>query len=83
MSIFEYDEEKHMRTVRSEGFEDGLERGIERGIENSRYQIICNMLRKSLTPELISQCTEQPVHYINEIQRKLHSEICERADYSE
>ncbi len=91
MSIFEYDEEKHMRTVRSEGFEDGLEQGIERGIErgieqgeqNSRYRIICNMLRKSLTPELISQYTEQPVDYINEIQKKLHSEICERTDYNE
>ncbi len=86
MSIFEYDEEKHMRTVRSEGFEDGLERGIEQGIErgeqNSRYQIICNMLRGSLTPELISQYTEQPVNYINEIKRKLHSEINEKTDYN-
>lgn len=25
MSIFEYDEEKHLRTVREEGYEDGVE----------------------------------------------------------
>ncbi len=65
MSIFEYDEEKHMRTVRSEGFEDGLEQGIK--------QVICKMLRKDLSPELISQCTEQPIDYINEIKRELLS----------
>ncbi len=78
MSIFEYDEEKHMRTVRSEGFEDGLEQGITQGAQEEQKFIICNMLRQNLTPELISQCTEQPVDYINEIKRNLHSEICEK-----
>lgn len=53
MSIFEYDEEKHMQALRSAGYEDGLEQGIEQGIEqgarNSRYQIICNMLREHIS----------------------------------
>ena len=33
MSIFEYDEEKHKKFLRQEGFEDGLTQGLERGLE--------------------------------------------------
>ena len=33
VSIFEYDEETHMRQVREEGWEDGLEKGRELGRE--------------------------------------------------
>ncbi len=31
MSIFEYDEELHERTLREEGYEEGLEQGLEYG----------------------------------------------------
>ena len=31
MSIFEYDEELHKRTLREEGYEEGLEQGLKRG----------------------------------------------------
>lgn len=40
VSIYEYDEEKHMRQVREEGIEIGIERGIERGIEKGIQQIL-------------------------------------------
>ena len=33
MSIYEYDEEKHLRMEREQSYADGLEQGIERGIE--------------------------------------------------
>ncbi len=33
MSIFEYDEELHERTLREEGYEEGLEQGLEQGLE--------------------------------------------------
>lgn len=33
MSIYEYDEEKHMRQTREEGYEDGEAAGVERGIK--------------------------------------------------
>jgi len=31
VSIYEYDEEKHMRQVKEEGFQEGHQRGIEEG----------------------------------------------------
>lgn len=85
MSIFEYDEEKHMQALRNAGFEDGLEQGIEQGLEQgieqgaqtSRYQIICNMLRNQLSPELISRYTEQPLEYIFEVEREMHPVVRE------
>lgn len=77
MSIFEYDEEKHMQALRNAGFEDGLEQGIEQGAQTSRYQIICNMLRNQLSPELISRYTEQPLEYIFEVEREMHPVVRE------
>ena len=38
MSIFEYDEEKHKKFLRQEGFEDGLTQGMERGLEQGLAQ---------------------------------------------
>ncbi len=63
MSIFEYDEEKHMRTVRSEGFEDGLEQGIEQ----KEYQVISRMLREDLPAEVINRYTGCSVERIKQI----------------
>ena len=41
VSIYEYDEEKHMRQVKEEGFQEGHLRGIQEGI-----QILINFCRK-------------------------------------
>ena len=38
MSIFEYDEEKHKKFLRQEGFEDGMTQGLERGLEQGLAQ---------------------------------------------
>lgn len=81
MSIFEYDEEKHMRTVREEGIEQGIERGIEQGEEQSRYKIICNMLRDSQSPEIISKYTEQPIEYVYQVQRQMLQGVKEETRY--
>ena len=77
MSIFEYDEEKHMRTVR----EEGIEKGREQGEENSRYKIICNMLRDNQSPEIISKYTEQPLEYVYQIQHQMLQEVHEENQY--
>lgn len=82
MSIFEYDEEKHLQTVRSEGYEDGLEQGIEQGVRSSQYQIICNMLRNRLSPELISQCTEQSLDYVFEVEQEMRAVVREQSKYN-
>ncbi len=71
MSIFEYDEEKHMRMVRSEGFEDGLEQGIEQGIGQGIEQVICRMLREDFPVEMISKCSGCSVEHINQIRNKM------------
>lgn len=81
MSIFEYDEEKHMRTVREEGMEEGIAQGIEQGEEYSRYKIICNMLRDSQSPEIISKYTEQPIEYVYQVQQQMLQGVREENKY--
>lgn len=87
MSIFEYDEEKHLRTVRREGYEDGvaygtkigteqgMEQGMNQGIEQGKYQFICNMLRDHQPPELISKYAERPLEYVHQIEKKMLNEM--------
>ena len=38
MSIYEYDEEKHMRMERESSFADGLKQGIQQGIQQGVQQ---------------------------------------------
>lgn len=47
MSIFEYDQEKHMRMEREEAMEEGLQKGIQ----EERNRIIQNMLRCGMSEE--------------------------------
>ena len=44
VSIYEYNEEQHLATVRSEGYEDGLSDGLERGISQGIVQSILELL---------------------------------------
>ena len=48
MSIFEYDEEKHKKFLRQEGFEDGLTQGMERGLEQGLAQGVERGLEQGL-----------------------------------
>ena len=54
MSIFEYDEELHMATVREEGRNEGVSR------------LLVGMLERGLSPEEISELTGEPVETIRE-----------------
>ena len=40
MSIFEYDQEAHMKCVRQEGYEYGLAEGISQGISESILELL-------------------------------------------
>ena len=55
MSIFEYDQEKHMRQEREaawkEGRRSGLEEGRRSGLEEGREQILESLIRKKLAKE--------------------------------
>ena len=83
MSIFEYDEEKHMRTVRKEGYEDGVVYGTKVGMEQGKYQFICNMLRDHQAPELISKYAERPLEYVYQVEKQMLNEVREGSTYEE
>lgn len=69
LSIFEYDEEKHLKNVREEGREEG------------KHQMIANMLRDHQPPELISRYAEMPMEYVYEVQTALTAEVQEESEY--
>ena len=45
MSIFEYDQEAHMKHVRKEGYEDGLAEGISQGISQARLTNLQSLMK--------------------------------------
>ena len=63
VSIYEYDEEKHLRMEREQSYADGLEQGIERGIERGieqgivqeQYRMAQEMYKKGFPLEQISE----------------------------
>lgn len=79
VSIFEYDEEKHMRSEREEGIrqgieqgiEQGKEQGIEQGIELKLFLLVCKKLAKGNTEAEIAEVLEEPEDVIHT--------LCERA----
>ena len=40
-----------------QGLEQGLEKGLEQGLEQGRKQLVCEMVSRGMTPELISDMT--------------------------
>ena len=45
MSLFEYDEEQHMKTVREEGWEDGYSAGRSNGISDGRVAELVDLVK--------------------------------------
>ena len=68
MSIFEYDEEKHLKSERDlaykNGEEAGIENGIEKGIELKLIKLICKKAEKGQSPEEIAQALEEEIETI-------------------
>ncbi|MBF1723486.1 MAG: transposase [Streptococcus sp.] len=46
-----------METAIDEAREEGLVQGLERGLEQGRKQLICEMVSRGMTPDLISEMT--------------------------
>ena len=60
VSIYEYNEELHLATVRSEGYEDGLSDGLERGISQGIIRSILELLEELGTvPENVREMIEK------------------------
>ena len=62
MSIFEYDEEKHMRSEREEG--------IRQGIKLKLFLLICKKLAKGNTAAEIAEALEEPEDVIHTLCEK-------------
>ncbi len=63
MSIYEYDEELHKKTLHDEGYEDGVnDGGLLKLIEQT-----CRKLRKDKSPEIIADELEEDIDTVNYI----------------
>jgi predicted transposase YdaD len=63
MSIYEYDEEKHMRMEREENYAygkaDGLEEGREEGETRKLVSLVCKKLQKKYSVSDIAEILEE------------------------
>ena len=49
--------ETAINEAREEGLVQGLEQGLEKGLEQGRKQLVCEMISRGMTPDLISEMT--------------------------
>jgi len=82
VSIFEYNEELHKKSLIEEGIERGIERGLSQGEEKERIRIIKKMLEDKYEPEIISGIVSKPVEYIYQIQEGMQPVVCEESTYN-
>lgn len=71
MSLFEFNEERHNRTLYEEGREDGREEGREEGRDDERKSIITRMLERGTTPSDIAESTGISYDQIINVQQNL------------
>ena len=69
VSIYEYDEERHIRQER----EDAWEEGRQEGRQESRKQIIKNMLKQKKTEKEIALLTGEPEEAVRELIEQIKS----------
>lgn len=67
VSIYEYDEERHMRQTREEGVEEGYANGLTQGIEQTAVNLIKTRL---LTDEQIKEVTGLSQSQIDTLRKK-------------
>ena len=81
MSIFEYDQEKHMRQEReeawTEGHSAGLEEGVEKGIARGEEQMLMTQIRKKLSRGKNASVIAEELEETEERVRKLIDKIDE------
>lgn len=67
MSIYEYDEELHKKTLHDEGYEDGFNDGFNDGESAKLLKLICRKLQKNKTPDTIAEELEEDLDTIRHI----------------
>ena len=78
MSIYEYDEERHIRQEREDAREEGRQEGERIGLEKGRRRIVKNMLNQKKTEEEIALLTGEPEETIRELIAQIRSEVSEK-----
>lgn len=66
VSIFEYDEEKHLKNERELAYKNGLEQGIQQGVENTKI-IIRNMIKRNMSIQDICDIAECNEEFVKEV----------------
>ena len=75
VSIYEYDEERHMRQTREEGMEEGYVNGIKQGIKQEKEQMAVNLLKTGiLTEEQIRDVTGLEQAELERLRKKIKSQ---------
>ena len=67
MSIFEYDQEEHIRQEREESWEEGMEQGREEGTLLKLVQQTLKKIQKGWTAERIAELLEEDLSVIKRI----------------
>ena len=67
VSIFEYDQEKHIRQEREQAWEEGRETGLAEGEKNKLKELIQKKLQKGKTPAQIADELEEEQPIIEEL----------------
>ena len=71
VSIYEYDEERHMRQTREEGMEEGYANGFSQGIEQGITQTVINLLKSGLLTDIqIREITGLDQKQLDELKKK-------------
>ena len=71
VSIYEYDEERHMRQTREEGREEGYANGFSQGIEQGITQTVINLLKSGLLTDIqIREITGLDQKQLDELKKK-------------
>ena len=74
VSIYEYDEERHMRQTREEGMEEGYANGFSQGIEQGITQTVINLLKSGLLTDIqIREITGLDQKQLDELKKKIFS----------
>ena len=81
MSIFEYDQEKHMRQEREEAWEEGNREGLTEGLAKGRRNMLCDQIQKKIqkgkSVAEIAEELEESEEVIEEILQDLNSSLSE------
>lgn len=71
VSIYEYDEERHMRQTREEGMEEGYANGFSQGIEQGITHTVINLLKSGLLTDIqIREITGLDQEQLDELKKR-------------